>query len=321
MTPAQLPQASTIAPSDNSTSTVLKVEDEPQIQFGATKLRSWSDVVYVDGEHELKMDILAPDSGDPKPLVVYVSGGGFMVSLKDASQDLRTYVAESGFVVASIDYRAMVAFPGTTYVDTIQDVKTAVRFLRANAEKYGINPAKVGVWGESAGGYLAAMAGTTSGKFDGGDFSEQSSDVQAVVDYFGGSDLSRIAADFDDQMKAFYEGPGSFVSAYLNGKPGAGTAPAEIVADANPIEYIGANTPPFLLFHGSADRLISPSQTGILHQALLDAGITSERYVIDGAGHGDLAFLGDPLAGKPWSTPTIMDLVTRFLHTHLDAQN
>ena len=100
------------------------------------------------------MDIQIPAGAERRPVVIYVTGGGFMVAPKESGFNLRTYLAEAGFVVASIQYRTVM--DGANYKDGVEDVKSAVRYLRAHSDEYGIDPNKVAVWGQSAGGYLAA---------------------------------------------------------------------------------------------------------------------------------------------------------------------
>jgi acetyl esterase/lipase len=194
---------------------------------------------------------------------------------------------------------------GTTFRDSVADVKSAIRYLRAHAGQYDIDAGNVAVWGESAGGYLVSMVGVTNGvkSFDVGNDLDQKSDVQAVVDKFGPSDVSKIAADFDPPLQASYQANNPFLP-YLDGK---------VTTAANPLTYIKATAPPFLIFHGSQDRLISPSQTLLLHNALVAAGVRSTRYVLEGAGHGDLAFMGDLEAGLPWSTRQTMGIIVDFL--------
>jgi len=177
------------------------------------------------------------------------------------------------------------------------------------------------VWGQSAGGYLAALAGVTNGilRFDAGDNLDQSSQVQAVVDKFGPSDLANIAADFDPAAQRARSGPEHPVAKYVNGLASGKSLsddPAAAAA-ANPVNYVRASAPPFLLFHGSADNLVSPSQTLLLHEALRAAGVQSTRYVLVGAGHGDLAALTNPDSAKPWSTNEVMNLLVSFLRRYL----
>ncbi|TDD57726.1 alpha/beta hydrolase [Kribbella antibiotica] len=312
--------ATTIKPSDTSSSTVINPTGA-QIECGKTKLTAHNDVVYsapaVNGQKaELKLDLQVPDTAGAKPLVVYITGGGFSNATKTANLDQRTYVAEQGYVVASIEYRTTTT--GATYKEGLADVKSAIRFLRAHADEYGIDPGKVAVWGQSAGGYLAAMAGATNGtkQFDVGDNLDQSSDVQGVVDEFGPSDLSKLAADFDQAAQDVNYAQGNFLAKWVYG---SGTKksvkdPTPEVAAANPISYLSSKTSPFLLLHGSADRSVSPSQTLLLHNALRSKGIDSTRYVLTGADHGDLSFTGDTKSGKPWSTQETMNHIVAFLN-------
>ena len=322
-----LPLARSITPSDLTTSTVLPAHPAPQIEPSETDLTFESDIVYArrelrdSGELELKLDILGHHSGR-RPLVVYVSGGAFIVSLRSSARELRAYVAAAGFVVASIDYRALSTGPGVTFADTIADIKSAIRFLRVHADEYGIDAANVAVWGESAGGYLAAMAGATSGgrHFVTEDNPDVSSDLQAVVDKFGASALAHTADDFDEPARKFWTDHNGVLATYVHG-PGGGPLDDEheTVRRANPITYVGPATPPFLLLHGTADVVVSPSQTLLLHNALRAAGRDSTRYVLDGANHGDAPFLNDPGVGLPWSTTTVMDIIVDFLRAQLAA--
>jgi acetyl esterase/lipase len=299
---------------------LIRPDPKNQITCGRTKLRALNDIVFVrralpNGKSlDLSMDIQMPDMPKRRPLVIYVTGGGFMQAPKEAALNLRTYVAEAGFVVASIEYRTV--RDRANYRDGIADVKSAIRYLRANAVKYGIDPAQVAVWGESAGGYLAAMVGVTNGikSFDMGNDLEQSSDVQAVVDKFGASDLSKLASDFDQRAKDANDAPGNPIARYIGVVPETRLLDTRIATTAaNPLTYVKAAHPPFLFFHGSRDRLISPSQTLILHNALTAAGGQSVRYVLEGADHGDLSFLGDTESGLPWSARQTMDIIVDFL--------
>jgi acetyl esterase/lipase len=319
------PVAASIASSDTSTSIVIHPDRNDQIQCGKTPIKTITDVVYAapklsNGKStSLKMDILIPEPVRKRTVVVYVPGGGFVVAGKEGALNLRTYVAEAGFAVASVQYRT--TRDGATYRDGIEDIKAAIRYLRANADKYGIDAAAVAVWGESAGGYLAAMVGVTNhnSTFDAGADLNQSSDVQGVIDDFGASDISKIAADFDAVTQhAIYANEG--LVQYIGKASDANGLDTRIATTAaNPLKYIQANAPPFLIFHGNQDRLVSPSQTLILHDALIAAGARSARYVVDGAAHGDLAFMGDKQSGLLWSTNKVMNLIVDFLNRLNDA--
>lgn len=316
--------ASKVSTSDTSTSIVIRPDPTDQITCGRTPIKTFKDVAFTtrtlsSGKQiDLLMDVQVPDTPGKKPLVIYVTGGGFIQAPKESALDLRTYVAEAGFVVASVQYRTI--SNGANYRDGIADVKSAVRFLRANANKYGIDSRRVAVWGESAGGYIVAMVGVTNGikAFDLGNNLEQSSDVQAVIDKFGSSDNSKLAADFDSHAREADDAKDNPVAQYIGLDPGSHRLDARLAATvANPLTYVTSADPPFLIFHGSQDRLISPSQTLILHNALIAAGAHSTRYVLAGAGHGDLSFLGDAKSGLPWSTNQTMGLIVGFLRTTL----
>jgi acetyl esterase/lipase len=314
------PIAASVAPTDTSSSIVIQPDPNDQIQCGKTPIKSLENVVYAaptlpNGKlTSLKMDILIPEPMRKRTVVVYLPGGGFVVAAKESALNLRTYVAEAGFAVASVQYRT--TRDGANYRDGVEDIKAAIRYLRANAGKYGIDAGAVAVWGESAGGYLAAMVGVTNhnGAFEAGANLNQSSDVQGVIDDFGASDISKIAADFDAMTQhATYSNEG--LIQYIGKATDANALdPGIATTAANPLKYIHADAPPFLIFHGSQDRLVSPSQTLILHDALVATGVRSTRYVVDGAGHGDLSFMGDTQSGLPWSTNKVMNLILDFLN-------
>jgi acetyl esterase/lipase len=316
--------ASTIAAGDTSTSIVIHPDPNDQITCGKTVIKTVDDVVFTrrtlpNGKPiDLLMDIQMPGTPGRKPLVVYVTGGGFIQAPKEAALDLRTYVAEAGFVVASVQYRTVTN--GAKYRDGIADVKSAIRYLRANAGKYEIDPRKVAVWGESAGGYIVAMVGVTNGlkTFDVGGNLDQSSDVQAVIDKFGATDTSKLSADFDAHAREANNTKDNPIARYIGLEPQThllDTRAATTVA--NPLTYVSSADPPFLILHGGQDKLISPSQTLILHNALIAAGAHSTRYLLEGAGHGDLSFLGDSKSGLPWSTNQTMGVIVGFLRSSI----
>lgn len=259
---------------------------------------------------QLYMDLIQPYSEKPSPAVVFITGGGFMDAPKSKFVGQRVDMARAGYVVASIDYRVvpMVTFPGP-----IEDAKTAVRYLKAHAAQFNIDPNKIAVMGESAGGYLAAMVATTNGNrdFDKGEYLDQNSDVQAAVDLYGLSDLTNVGADFSKDIQEAHKSPAIPEAMLVNGIPwqGGGSILSDLnkAKKANPITYISKNTPPFLLMNGDSDNVVSPSQTKILHEALIKHGVDSTRYVVKGADH----------AGFLWYQPQIMDTVIKFLDKNL----
>jgi len=320
-----VPVAGTIAPPDLADSTLLNVGPSPQMTLGAVDIDSRPDVVFgtvelPDGaSRDLKADILRPATEERLPLVLFLPGGAFLRCNKAMAFDLRRHVAEAGFVVASVEYR--VTPDGGTYLDSVHDVRAALVHLRQHADAFGIDPRKAALWGESAGGHVAALTGVTHDlpEFSGESDALSPGTVQAVVDAFGTSLLSAIADDFDEEARLHYERTATHFSAYV-GKAGALFSEIpEAVSAADPATYVTASAPAFLLLHGSDDMLVSSSQTQHVHQALLTAGVDSTRYVVAGANHGDFGVLPDSDAALAWSSATVMDAITDFLHRHLDS--
>ncbi|MGA6227057.1 prolyl oligopeptidase family serine peptidase [Streptomyces umbrinus] len=338
---ANFVQAKTIKKTDNSTSTVINPTG-PAITCDTSAVTATDDITYSSPttqgtKTDLKLDIQVPKSSGKKPLVVYITGGGWMLSDRTANLDQRTYVADQGYVVASIQYRTTAN--GATYKDALADVKSAIRYLRANADTYGIDTDHVIVWGQSAGGYLAAMTGVTNGDktYDVGGHLDQSSQVQGVVDEFGPANLSELASDYDQAAKDSNYAAGNPAAQWIYGS-GTTKSIKEYsgqIAAADPATHISSSTPPFLLLHGSADPLVSPSQTLNLFTALKDKGVDAERVVLTGAGHGDMtvtaavpsaspsgpsddASSSADGAAKPWSTKKTINFITDFLAGHTD---
>lgn len=307
-----------IKPVDNSTSTVLDNLSTENKQINElTKeggLELVKDVVYhqskdLDGNPlSMKMDIITYTDGQKRPCVVFITGGGFMFAPKTGSFYNRAQIALAGYVVASIEYHVI---SNGIYSDAVKDVKAAVRYMRANADKYGIDASHIAVWGESAGGYLTAMTGTTNGikEFEVGENLDQSSNVQAAIDVYGLSDLTRIGADYDEAAEKAHFTVESPDGKYIHGKNSGLTSldKPEVVAKANPINYVDKNDPPFLLIHGIKDALVSPSQTLLLHTALRKAGVPSTRYALTGANHG----------GPQFSDPKVLQIMVDFLNKNL----
>jgi acetyl esterase/lipase len=259
----------------------------------------------------LKMDILQPKNTAPAPAIVFITGGGFLHANKDRYLQQRLDLAEAGYVVASIEYRVA---PLVTFPAPLIDVKAAIRYLRANAARYDIDTHHIGVLGDSAGGYLAAMTGLSNGvkAFDQGENPDWSSDVQAAADLYGLSDLTRIAAGFPAEVRARHASPSAPEAMWVNGPavfgPGGDiNANHDKTEAANPLRYVSRKAPPFLFMHGDRDTLVSPQQTEILHRALAADGVDTTRYVVKGAAHG----------GDAWLQPAVMQVIIDFFDRHL----
>ena len=264
-------------------------------------------------ESRLQMDIYLPPTQEKAPAVIFAPGGWWLTAPKAAGIQICYQLAQAGFVAASIEYRLI----GTVnYVESIGDVKAAIRYLRANADKFNIDKDKIAVLGMSAGGYLASMVGVTSGekKFEFGDNLDQSSEVQAAVDIFGPTDLTRIADDYNADKQKLYYSPASPPSLLVNGVPcykgnrgGSILDTPETARESNPINHIGKNTPPFLIMHGNADTTISPSQSKIFYDALIKNGVDADYYVLNGGEHNAVHFY------QPKTFNIIVDFLNRVL--------
>jgi acetyl esterase/lipase len=321
-----IPVAKTIKPSDTSKS-VVYTPSGPQIQCGQLQLATYDNLVYstptTNGKQiSLKLDLQVPKTAGKKPLVIYITGGGFAIDDKTANLNQRTYVADQNYVVASIEYRTVPE--GATYKQSVSDVKSAIRYLRAHADQYGIDTSKVAVWGQSAGGYLASMTGVTNGdsQYVSGDNLNESSDVQAVVDEFGPSDISKVAADYDTAAQQGNYAPGNSLAQFVFG---SGTKLSveddpSVEELSDPITHVTSSAPPFILLQGSKDQLVSPSQTLILFNALRAKGVDATRYVLTGANHGDLTVPGISASKSlPWSTTQTMGYIVSFLNKKLGS--
>lgn len=182
-----------------------KGADVIQVNTHQTQIDSISDVVYgqvisTRSVRQLHMSLLVPRNSDLKPAIIYFPGGGFTSAERDKFIEMRMALAKSGYVIAAAEYRII----PDTFPAPVVDAKAAVRYLRQHAADYGIDPDRIGVLGDSAGGWLVQMLGTTNGdkSFDKGDFLNQSSDVQAVATLYGISDLRNIGEGFPENIQS-----------------------------------------------------------------------------------------------------------------------
>ena len=288
------------------------------VELKRAKIHYIPDVVYAQVEtfekpvQLLQMDLLVPSINKKMPAVIFVTGGGFISANRARMPQLRMFLAENNFVVGSINYRTA---PNSKFPAPVEDVKSAIRFLKANAARFNVDAEKVFVIGDSAGGYLTAFAAVTNGDkmFNVGANLNQSSKILAAVDLYGISDPARIAENFPAEVQAAYNLPGAIASMFVNGVPyftGTGGGILEnldAAAKANPINYITKNSAPMLLMHGTADNIVSPAQTDLLFQALKNHGIEAERYLIPNANHAD----------EYWQQTEVLEVITEFLEAHL----
>jgi acetyl esterase/lipase len=262
------------------------------------------DAAYVPGGHERQvLDLYLPKAPKGAPLVVWVHGGAWRGGSKANPPALALALVKEGYAVASVNYRLSqhAAFPAQ-----VEDCKAAVRWLRANAKTYGYDPDRVGVWGASAGGHLAALLGTAGdvADWDAGPHKGVSSRVRAVVDFFGPTDLTRMNEQAGKLGKQDHDNADSPEAKLLGGPVQENKGKA---AKANPITYASKDDPPFLIVHGDRDGTVPVGQSELLHEALKKAGVDSTLHIVKGAGHG---------FGK---NADVDRLVADFLAKHLKA--
>ncbi len=265
-------------------------------------LAVYPDMVYAKTpQRELRMDLFVPKAVSQPPLVVYIHGGGWKAGSRKVP--FAKSLTAHGFAVASIDYRFshQAKFPAQ-----IHDCKGAVRWLRSNAEKYGYDAARIAAMGESAGGQLAVLLGTSGGvkelEGDVGGNPGESSRVQLVVDYFGATDFPLRART----QPAMTEKPGA-VAYELFGGPV--TRKKNLARLASGALFVTKDDPPLLAVHGDADQQVLPDQSERIVEAYKKTGLNAELFVVPGGGH----------SGELYHQGEVKDTVVRFLQKHLGA--
>jgi acetyl esterase/lipase len=251
---------------------------------------------YIEGGHERNcLDLYLPGAvKDRLPLIVWIHGGAWQGGSKTNCPAVP--MVTQGYAVASINYRLSqhAVFPAQ-----LEDCKAAIRWLRANATKYHLDPDHVGAWGASAGGHLVALLGTTGDVKDlegnGGNLN-QSSRVQCVVDWFGPSDLT-ILGDKGNH-------PDSPVFQLIGGSLQENKDKAR---KASPLAYVNKDSAPFLIMHGDQDKVVPVEQSKALAEKLEKAGVEVKFQVIEGSGHG----------GPEFVSPKNFKIIEDFLAKHL----
>ncbi len=269
---------------------------------------TYTNVAYATTSSSQKMDIYLPTGDGPFPVVVFIHGGAFLMGDKSMEASNAAVMVSKGYAAVSINYRLSgeAKFPAQ-----IQDCKTAIRFLRANASKYKLNPEKIASWGASAGGNLSALLGTSGGiaELEGAELGNStfSSKVIASVDWFGPinfltMDTEASALGFTITTNSASSPESSLMGAAIQ------TIPAQ-VAKANPTTYISADDAAFFIQVGDADRNIPYTQSENFYNALKPViGASNANFeLIAGAGHG----------GTQFTATSNMDKVVAFLDKYM----
>ncbi|SKB36491.1 Acetyl esterase/lipase [Acetoanaerobium noterae] len=271
------------------------------------------DIAYADKSQTQKLDIYLPNEGEgPFPVIVAIHGGAFKMGSKTGG-DL-TSMFESlnrGYAVVAVDYRLSgeAIFPAA-----VNDIKASIRFIRQNASDYNLNPDKIALWGDSAGGNLASIAGTTGGTDELYDpslgYENISDDVTAVVDWFGPINFLEMDSQFEESGITPKFGKTSSdsspESAYIGNLI---TNAKDIVAKSNPETYISKDDPAFLIEHGTKDANV-PVQQSINFAQKLQSVLGNEKVeliLLEGASHGGVQFEDN----------SNLDKVFEFLDKHM----
>lgn len=234
------------------------------------------------GDTELLLDLYLPKNPTAKPpMILCIHGGGW--SRGNKKQCPAVMMVKDGYAVASIQYRLTdkASFPAQ-----IEDCKAAVRWLRANADKYRFDGERIGVWGHSSGAHLAALLGTSGGvaelegKGDNGDFSSR---VQAVCEISGPADLVRMYEDVSRSSSEMAPEAKNAIEALIGG---TFDSKKSVAVAASPMTYVSKGDPPFLIIHGEEDATVPVKQSELFAAALKAAGVPVTLDVVAGRGHG-----------------------------------
>jgi acetyl esterase/lipase len=245
-------------------------------------VRRVPDLVYgeVPGYRPLELDLYlppGPEGGGPVPVIVHVHGGGWRrgsrrVPLPVLGAGFYDRIAAQGFAVAAIDYRLS---GEARYPAPLEDVRTAIGWVREHAAEYGLDAGRVFAWGDSAGGHLALLAALTGARGPRGE-------VQGVVAWFPVTDLAGLPSDVTDAGGMPDAGPDSREALLLGAPP---SSVPDLAREASPVAHAGAGAPPVLLMHGAADDLVPPAQSARLAEALTAVGAPVELDLVSGATH------------------------------------
>lgn len=259
----------------------LKIKVEaPQYTVVSGVTFAQVDAWFDHTRRDLKMDIIYPEDKTKKyPCIVWICGGAWQRLDRSAHLAYLTELARSGFVVASVEYRTANEGP---FPIQLTDVKAGIRYLKALSDRYNIDPERFGVMGESAGGYLAAMAALAEDKaFDVGAFTEYSSKVQAACPWYPPTDVTGFPYPSPVEAAASMESLLLGKNVMLN---------KEEALKICPVSFVTKDAPPFLIIHGDNDHTVPFSQGEILHDKLEEVGADVKLLILEGADHADMPF-------------------------------
>ncbi len=277
-----------------------------------------SNIAYANTSSTQVLDLYMPEGTGPFPVVVNIHPGGFFIGSKEMLPGTTAQaLLKAGYAIASVNYRLS---GEATFPAAVQDVKAAVRFLRANAAKYHLNPDQIAAFGQSAGGNLAAMLGTTGdvATFDDPALGNAgvSSRVQAAIDWFGPTDFTQMDAQAkaqgcsaSDQTHSAADSP---ESKYLGAA--VPTVP-ELAQKANPIAYLTPDDAPFFIQKGDHDCTVPIENTKMLADTLSAAKLDVQYELLKGAGHGDNPGTTTPVFESESNSQKLVEFLNAKLKT------
>ncbi len=283
-------QTSTPQPTPQPTNTLLP-SPNPFTLYG----EALADLAYcMTGASLQKMDMYFPDSGGPWPVLAYVHGGSWMHGDKSEAIMFADQMTSQGYLLVSINYRL---YPEGKFPNMIEDVKCAIRFLRAHAGAYNLDPNRIAAMGPSAGGHLVSLLGTSDGSagWDVGEYLDQSSRVQAVIAMAPVTDLTR-----------------NFPNADIEAMRGIGFGEDNIVL-ASPITHVTVDDPPFLLIHGDQDEVVPFEQTQLIYDRLVQTNVPAQLVIVKNAGHSLTAPDGSATPTFDEINQIIIDFLAKYL--------
>jgi acetyl esterase/lipase len=283
-------QTSTPQPTPQPTNTLLP-SPNPFTLYG----EALADLAYcMTGASLQKMDMYFPDSGGPWPVSAYVHGGSWMHGDKSEAIMFADQMTSQGYLLVSINYRL---YPEGKFPNMIEDVKCAIRFLRAHAGAYNLDPNRIAAMGPSAGGHLVSLLGTSDGSagWDMGEYLDQSSRVQAVIAMAPVTDLTR-----------------NFPNADIEAMRGVGFGEDNILA-ASPITHVTVDDPPFLLIHGDRDEVVPFEQTQLMYDRLVQTNVPAQLVIVKNAGHSLTAPDGSATPTFDEINQIIIDFLAKYL--------
>jgi len=261
------------------------------VEEGAS-VKTFKDLEYArHGDRSMKLDLYVPEKGEgPFPLVVWIHGGGWIGGDKNDCPPLNLGFCQKGYAAASLSYRFS---PVAPFPAQLEDVKAAIRWLRASSGEYNLAPDHIGVWGASAGGHLVCLLGVTgtTKQFDVGENLDQSSEVQAVCNFFGPTDVLTGLDGFDpktDLTKAL-------IDMYTKLLGGPVEEKKDVALMASPTTYVDEHAAPFLHVHGTVDLLVPVEQAEKLHDKLRQANVSSRLFILPQSGHGGEEFMSQKM--------------------------